>query len=116
MPKYFCSNCGYGSASWYGKCPSCSEWNTFEAAIETKKSGNKSLKKAEFTALSKISSLSSERLSTGIYEFDRVIGGGFIKGEVVGKHKIRSAIETLLIGGVAAGIAYFVGYLLKGLA
>jgi len=41
---------------------------------------------------------------------------GFIKGEVVGKHKIRSAIETLLIGGVAAGIAYFVGYLLKGLA
>ena len=41
---------------------------------------------------------------------------GFIKGEVVKKHPIKAAIETLVIGGIAAILAYFVGYLLQGLA
>ena len=41
---------------------------------------------------------------------------GAIKGKIVGKHYVKSALETLLIGGLAAVIAFFVGYLLKGLA
>ncbi len=41
---------------------------------------------------------------------------GWIKGSVVGKNKFRSAAETLLIGGIAAVLAYLVGYLLRGLA
>jgi vacuolar iron transporter family protein len=41
---------------------------------------------------------------------------GAIKGTVVGKAKIRSALETLIIGGIAAVLAYFVGYFLQGLA
>ncbi len=40
---------------------------------------------------------------------------GFVKGEVVKKHPIRSALETLIIGGIAALIAYFVGYGLQSL-
>lgn len=40
---------------------------------------------------------------------------GFVKGEIVGKNRIKSSIETLLIGGFAALLAYIVGYLLKGL-
>ncbi len=40
---------------------------------------------------------------------------GSFKGKVIGKHWIRSALETLLIGGIAALIAYFVGYLLRGI-
>lgn len=40
---------------------------------------------------------------------------GWIKGEVVGKHPLRAALETLLIGGVAAIIAFLVGYYLRGL-
>lgn len=43
------------------------------------------------------------------------ISVGFIKGEIVGKNRIKSSFETLLIGGFAALIAYAVGYLLKGL-
>lgn len=41
---------------------------------------------------------------------------GLIKGEVVRKHPIKSALETLIIGSVAAGLAFLVGYLLKGVA
>lgn len=44
------------------------------------------------------------------------LGIGAIKGKVVGKHYARSAIETLIIGGVAAILAFSVGYLLQGLA
>lgn len=43
------------------------------------------------------------------------IGIGFIKGKIVGKNKFYSAVETLLVGGAAASIAYIVGFLLKGL-
>lgn len=41
---------------------------------------------------------------------------GYVKGEVVKKHPIRAALETLIIGGIAAMIAFAVGYLLRGLA
>jgi VIT1/CCC1 family predicted Fe2+/Mn2+ transporter len=41
---------------------------------------------------------------------------GLVKGEVVRKHPIKAAIETLIIGGIAAILAFVVGYLLKGLA
>ena len=41
---------------------------------------------------------------------------GLVKGEVVRKHPIKAAIETLVIGGIAALLAFFVGYLLRGLA
>ena len=40
---------------------------------------------------------------------------GFVKGEIVKKHPIKASFETLLIGGVAATIAFFVGYILKGI-
>ena len=85
MAQYICSKCGYGSASWYGKCPSCGEWNTLEARADTKGKRTKSspATKAEFTPLAKLSSLSTQRFKTNIHEFDRVVGGGFIKGEVV---------------------------------
>ncbi len=41
---------------------------------------------------------------------------GYFKGDVIGKQKTRAALETLLIGSVAAGLAFLVGYLLRGLA
>lgn len=80
MPQFLCSACGYGSASWYGKCPSCSQWNTF---FEQKNESREEIKKAEFIPLAKISSLKKERGKTGIFEFDRVLGGGLVRGSVV---------------------------------
>ncbi len=84
---YICSNCGYGSGSWIGKCPDCGGWNTlkekpdFAEASSNKK--NETIKKITITSLSKIKSSSKSRQSTGIFEFDRVLGGGVVPGEVI---------------------------------
>src|SRR3989338_10711984 len=86
MAFFVCSNCGFGSASWYGKCPDCGKWNTLVEKPDFAKatSGKKeSLKKISITPLKKIKSQTKSRVKTGLFEFDRVIGGGFIEGEVI---------------------------------
>lgn len=85
MAQYICSSCGYGSASWYGKCPSCQEWNTFEKTTESSSKRGKVGKVAPAKAekLNTLSSQSNARVATQNAEFDRVLGGGFIDGEVV---------------------------------
>lgn len=85
MAQYICSKCGYGSASWYGKCPSCQDWNTFEKTAEpgSKKSRSSKAVAAHAEKLSTMSSQSNKRLPTLNDEFDRVLGGGFVQGEVV---------------------------------
>lgn len=86
MVFFVCSNCGFGSASWYGKCPDCGKWNTLKERSDfNKNSSNKkeSLKKISITPLKKIKTQEKLRIKTGIFEFDRVIGGGFIPGEVI---------------------------------
>ena len=82
---YLCSNCGYESLKWLGRCPSCEEWNTFtEEFEEIKKHGSK-----KQTSENKIFNLNEnvidekKRLETGISEFDRVLGNGFMPGSVV---------------------------------
>lgn len=90
---YKCSNCGYSQPRWLGKCPECNEWNTFEEIIIDKMNvtpagrGNQEVEKAKPVNLSSITAQDNTRFSTGIQEFDRVLGGGAIK---------RSAI---LLGG-----------------
>ena len=88
---YFCQNCGYESAKWLGKCPSCNEWNTFvEEIIE--KSGSKvpswktvsgAQRQNTPTKVSEIQSISDERTHTGDQELDRVLGGGLVAGSVI---------------------------------
>lgn len=85
---YFCQSCGYESAKWLGKCPSCQQWNTFvEEVIEKPSSGvwkssvgpqrlNKPSK------LEEIQSVTEDRLLTGDAELDRVLGGGLVPGSV----------------------------------
>ncbi len=82
--SYICSNCGYGSASWMGKCPDCGEWNTMKEFREAKE-GRKgeSTSKLTTTPLTKVQSTTKSRIQTGITEFDRVLGGGFVLGEIV---------------------------------
>lgn len=83
---FICSNCGYGSASWMGKCPDCGQWNTLKERPDlAKNSSNKkeSTKKITITSLNKVTNKIHARKKTGMYEFDRVLGDGFIPGEVV---------------------------------
>ncbi|MDP3831033.1 MAG: DNA repair protein RadA, partial [Ignavibacteriaceae bacterium] len=83
--KYICSNCGYESLRWLGKCPDCENWNSFtEEIIENNK--QKFSSTVTSVTAKKISEVSSEkeiRIKTGIAEFDRVLGGGLVLGSVV---------------------------------
>ena len=87
MAFFICSECGFGSGSWIGKCPDCGKWNTLKEKPEfAKNSSNKkgeAVKKITITSLSKVKSSTKSRLSTGIFEFDRVLGGGIVPGEVI---------------------------------
>ncbi|MCR5788769.1 MAG: DNA repair protein RadA [Lachnospiraceae bacterium] len=85
---FFCSSCGYESAKWLGQCPGCREWNTFvEENISGGKAGRKSgpsvHAKSRPCRLSEIELGREERISTGIGEFDRVLGGGIVPGSLV---------------------------------
>lgn len=89
-----CNKCGYTQARWLGRCPECGEWNTFEEvtinqdySAAERSIAEKFVKEAHSVPLDAIEANDAVRLSTGIAEFDRVLGGGAVK---------RSAI---LIGG-----------------
>lgn len=83
MAFYICSDCGEGSATWMGKCPSCGQWDTFKEQREGKDTSVERTKKIEITQLKKVKSIDTSRKKTGIFEFDRILGGGFVAGEAV---------------------------------
>lgn len=91
--SYRCSNCGYTQPRWLGRCPECGEWNSLEEIIIDKNNispagrGSEAVEKQKPVGLSTVKAQENSRLSTGISEFDRVLGGGATK---------RSAI---LLGG-----------------
>jgi DNA repair protein RadA/Sms len=82
---YICSNCGYGSGSWLGRCPDCEEWNSFVQNQDSGAGGggDKVVQDLKLTPLSKVSSNQQRRLPTKLFEFDRVLGGGFVPGEAL---------------------------------
>ena len=86
---FFCQECGYESAKWMGQCPACKEWNTFVEETVDKKSISssgkvkKESKEAQVFPLSAVKSEKEERIVTGIAEFDRVLGGGIVRGSLV---------------------------------
>ena len=86
---YVCSNCGYESVKWYGRCPECGQWNTLSEEVRQQVSAKASGKgpgtisvPAKALRLSEISSDDSQRYRTGIGELDRVLGGGIVSGSV----------------------------------
>jgi DNA repair protein RadA/Sms len=89
---YICQSCSYESAHWSGQCPECGEWNTFVETVKTstvkggglgKGRGSKSSGVTSVVNLSKINKTEVKRISSNIKEFDRVVGGGFVKGQVI---------------------------------
>ena len=83
--KYICSNCGYESLRWIGKCPECDSWNSFtEEIVETSpRKANISKSKFSYSKILDISANEDDRIKTGIIEFDRVLGGGIMPGSVI---------------------------------
>lgn len=83
---YLCSNCGYDSPKWLGKCPSCGEWNTF---VEEKVSVSKSkatrgrlIKSTAPVRLSEIEVTDEQRVHMPSEELNRVLGGGLVAGSL----------------------------------
>lgn len=115
MTRFVCENCGYGSASWLGKCPSCDSWNSLREFKESTSNRSEDIKPAEFTQFSKIKTELSTRKKTGVFEFDRVLGGGIAAAAVimlsgepgVGKStvllKSLSALRVLYVSGEESG-------------
>ena len=84
---FFCKECGFESAKWLGQCPGCKAWNSFteEPVIQTKVKGITigTGSTAKPVPLKEVSSDKEERTLIGIREFDRVLGGGIVKGSLV---------------------------------
>ena len=82
---FVCSECGYESPKWMGKCPACNQWNTFYEEKLTKQAGSKYEKKKEAIPmeLNKVEKSEISRNSTGFSELDRVLGGGLVNGSLV---------------------------------
>jgi DNA repair protein RadA/Sms len=81
-PLYICNECGYQSVKWLGRCPECGEWESLEAEkIVLPPGAGRSF--AEPVPLHMAPDGDEERISTGIEELDRVLGGGIVPGSVV---------------------------------
>lgn len=87
---FFCSNCGYMSAKWQGKCPSCNQWNTMVEEVIEKDDKQENWKgySAETIAgkaiqLNDIADKDEKRMITPDTELNRVLGGGIVTGSLV---------------------------------
>ena len=84
--QYVCSECGGVSAKWSGQCPSCQAWNTLIETAAEKPSQNRFSALAPASpvqALKQIQAQDVPRFSSGVSEFDRVLGGGLVPGGVI---------------------------------
>ncbi len=83
--KYVCQSCGYESARWIGKCPSCGGWNTLleELVQKVKPHRAKPGRGNVPVPITEVEALGEPRVSTQIPELDRVLGGGIVAGSVV---------------------------------
>lgn len=86
--KYVCQECGYETAGYLGKCPSCGSWGSFVEEIETKFqdikiSAEEFLNTEKPLPINDIKIDENVRVSTNISEFDRVLGGGLVQGSLI---------------------------------
>lgn len=106
---FFCQTCGYESAKWLGKCPSCNSWNSFVEEVVSKNENNKNDWKTESSTskvaqpkkLDEIKSTQDIRVATPDQELNRVLGGGIVPGSLVligGEPGIGKSTLMLQIG------------------
>jgi len=85
--EFACTACGTTSPKWVGKCPGCGEWNTFVEEVSApapgRRAGVPDFPSSKPVLLSEVSETAAERVSCGIAEFDRVMGGGVVSASAV---------------------------------
>ena len=83
---FICQECGHQVSKWLGKCPECNSWNSFSEERQLQSSSSKSRNNFESSApltITEVQPIQENRLTTGIAEFDRVLGGGMVKGSLI---------------------------------
>jgi DNA repair protein RadA/Sms len=108
---FFCSDCGYESTRWLGRCPGCSAWNTFAEAPAQRAPQRRETARAALAPvrLSEVDLERAARVSTGMREFDTVLGGGVVPGSLVLIGGPPGAGKSTLLLQVAAGLAAALG-------
>ena len=85
---YVCTECDYQTPRWMGQCPSCGAWNTlteetYKAPAASNKTAVRKVRTAHAARFSDVEENDCDRMSTGIGELDRVLGGGLVLGSAV---------------------------------
>lgn len=119
---YVCTECGHDSSKWAGQCPECNQWNTMQefrvGAAKTASTRASSGYAGAHATLQKLSDVKIDetvRISSGMVEFDRVLGGGFVAGSVVliggspGAGKSTLLLQTLCLLGESLPVLYVTG-------
>src|SRR3989338_1156681 len=119
MPKistvYICTNCHAQAPKWAGRCSECGAWGTYREDVEapqTNASSAKNLPLASVIDLSSISGAQLTRMSTGMSECDRTLGGGIVPGSLIligGEPGICKSTLILQIANAVAGTLYVSG-------
>lgn len=111
-----CQTCGSTSPKWLGKCPDCGAWNSFAEEKKESITRHSSLVahfgKSEPQALSSITGGTGQRISTGIKELDRVLGGGIVSGSVILVGGDPGIGKSTLLLQVLSGVAGKLGRVL----
>ncbi len=122
--KYICQQCGYESTKYLGRCPDCSAWNSLVETAEqvstpARSSGGGRHAASSFSGiypqplpLPEVRAIAHHRLSTGIGEMDRVLGGGLVPGSVVLVGGEPGIGKSTLLLQAAGNIAEAAGMLL----
>ena len=86
---YVCQKCGYQALKWAGKCPDCGEWNSLVEEVKAQETKQPAARARSFTqfssevvSLAQSKSVHEERIPTHLSEFDRLLGGGLVKGQL----------------------------------
>src|SRR5215208_5242962 len=91
---FVCSSCGHASPRWHGRCPGCGDWNSLveervpppgavRSAAARAQAGGRGAVPLRPVPLAEVEAPAVRRLSTGIAELDRVLGGGLVPGSLV---------------------------------
>ncbi len=103
--EYVCTVCGYRSPIKLGRCPECGSWNSF-VEIEENPAKEESVKPAKPVSIASQSVKAVEkRIKTGLKEFDRVLGGGIVRGSIIligGEPGIGKSTLLLQVAGILA--------------
>src|SRR5215472_277812 len=125
---YICQSCGYESLKWMGKCPECDAWDSFVEEVTLKEKPGAAGKAGRLAVggraivpvsggapvpITEVEATAQERLSSGIGEFDRVLGGGIVPGGLMlvgGDPGIgKSTLLTQVAANIAGGVLYISG-------